>query len=208
MPTTVLAKVFTPEAIEPYTCVRMFDNDGDIPGSMVEIPQAFYLLKPQLLMPNKNGYTIVADCKMTVAKPATRWKLRLFTKPSITIFSPERPIEGMSTRPLVQDFEDTFIANKHNVLFRYKIKVKDAGECLTSMQLVFSLPSVTLKLQLFDHDVEVFCSKGKGCVTNHATNIYANSPDGDSETAVPHPGRRASARNIVTPNESVFKYFT
>jgi hypothetical protein len=202
MPTVVLAKVFSPEVIEPYTCLRMFDNDGDIPGKLREIPQAFYLLKPQLCMPNKNGYTIVADCKIPTAKPATRWKLRLFTKPALSIFSPERPLEGMSTRPLVMDFEDTFITNKHNVLFRYKIKVKDAAKCLTSMQLVFGLPSISVKLQLFDHDVEVFCAKGKGCVTNHATFIYANSPEGDSESTVSS-ARRGSVKNIVT-SASVF----
>ena len=55
VPTVLLAKVYTPEAVESYTCLRLFDNDGSISGTMLEIPQAFYLLKPQICLPNNVG---------------------------------------------------------------------------------------------------------------------------------------------------------
>lgn len=150
----------------------------------------------------KNGYTLVADCKFPTMKPASRWKLRLFSKPLVDMFSPERPLEGLSTHPNVQDFEDTFQPNKHNILFRYKVKIKDTPDSMISIQLTFGLPNVPLKLQLLDNDAEIFCVKGKGCVTNIATTIFANSPDGDESIVTRRTSVKPGSSNSSNHNVS------
>ncbi|KAJ3390553.1 hypothetical protein HDU92_000392 [Lobulomyces angularis] len=168
--------LFVPELIEVYTCLRLFNNDSEKEGLSVEYPLSFFNLKPQLLLPNKNGYTLIADCKMPIQKPQNKWKLRFYSDP---FHSPEKLFEGISLKPIVQDFEDLIVPNKHNILFRYIIKIKDGPENRVSMQLSFNLPFVSLNLQLFDHEEEIFSISGKGIVSMHAVTLYANFPEGD-----------------------------
>ncbi|KAJ3193292.1 hypothetical protein HK101_005088 [Irineochytrium annulatum] len=113
-----------------------------------EIPQVFYNLRPRLYVPNKPG----------------------------PIFTPERPLE-ISIRPNLQDFEDVFTPNKHNILFRLLVKVKDAPENFLSAQLTFSLPMVWMRIQLFDNDVEVAAGRGRGVVTLHSLQLVQTFND-------------------------------
>lgn len=52
-PTTILAMLYGPDSVQQSMCLRLFDNDGANASAIVEIPQVFFMLKPQLCMPNK-----------------------------------------------------------------------------------------------------------------------------------------------------------
>ncbi|TPX58755.1 hypothetical protein SpCBS45565_g07927 [Spizellomyces sp. 'palustris'] len=176
-PTFLATSIFVPEYIQQSTCLRMFDNDTN-----EEIPQVFYQLRPRTYLPNQNGYTLVADCRISQPKPSGKWKLRFVSEP-IPVIPPERPLE-MWTKPIVQDFDDIYTPNKHNVLFRYVVKAKDAPMNCVSMQLTFSFPSIWLKLQVFDNGVEVQSARGKGIATIYALNLMQTDDPVVAPTAV------------------------
>ena len=75
-------------------------------------------------------------------------------------------------KPLVQDFEEIFVPNKHNILFRSILKVKDAPIANTSFQVSFSFPDINICLTLFDADQEVFSVKGFGFITVPSVILY------------------------------------
>ncbi|KAJ3033694.1 hypothetical protein HK097_004754, partial [Rhizophlyctis rosea] len=163
-PTFLAASVYVPDSMQYATSLHMFDNDtGE------EVPQVFFNLKPRLYLPNKEGYILVGESRTSQARPAGKWKLRLISEP-VPIATPERPLET-SVKPLVHDFEDVYVPNKHNILLRYVVKVKDAPTTSVSMQLSFSMPTVWVTLQMFHNDVEVTSVRGKGLVTVHAWNL-------------------------------------
>ncbi|KAJ3357687.1 hypothetical protein HDU83_004842 [Entophlyctis luteolus] len=99
-----------------------------------------------------------------------KWKLRLISEPT-PIYPLDKIPPEMSVKPNVQDFEDLFVPNKHNILFRYVAKVKDAPENWASMQVTFSFPQAMLKLQVFDNDVEIASASGKGTAVLHAVQL-------------------------------------
>jgi hypothetical protein len=74
---------------------------------------SFAPLATQTLLPNKDGYTIFAQCRSLQAKPATKWKFRLYSSHVLG----EK--DYLSTKMNVQDFAETYVPNKHNILFRY-----------------------------------------------------------------------------------------
>ncbi|KAJ3104288.1 hypothetical protein HDU97_009364 [Phlyctochytrium planicorne] len=185
-PTFVSASLYVPESVQNYTCLRIFDCDSN-----EEIPQLFYNLKPRLLQPNKNGYMLLADCRSPTARGPGKWKFRLVSQPN-PLVSPEKPLD-ISTKLNTQDLEDMFVPNKHNILFRYVMKVKDGQESHVSAQLSFSLPSIWIKLQVFDNDVEVVSTRGKG-----TANIHAHLPQSSIEEQTNPPattGTTAPASN-------------
>ncbi|KAJ3161058.1 hypothetical protein HDU86_007677 [Geranomyces michiganensis] len=163
-PMFVSAKIYVPDFMQATTCLRAVDNDTG-----QEIPLVFYTLRPHTYRSNKNGYTFVADCRTVQAKPSGKWKLRFVTEgpPAPPV---ERPVE-LWTKPIIQDLEDVCVPNKHNILFRQVVRVKDAPTACVSMQLTFLFPSVWLKLQVFDNDVEIHCARGKGVATLHVVNL-------------------------------------
>ncbi|KAI8919009.1 hypothetical protein DFJ77DRAFT_259325 [Powellomyces hirtus] len=163
-PRFLSASIYVPEYMQPTTCLRVVDNDTG-----QEIPLVFYTLRPRTYMPNKNGYTFLADCRTTSAKPAGKWKLRYVTE-TAPVIPPERPVE-LWTKPIVQDLEDVCTPNKHNILFRQVVRVKDAPTNSVSLQLTFTFPTVWLKLQVFDNDVEIQTARGKGVATIHVLNL-------------------------------------
>ncbi|KAJ3217012.1 hypothetical protein HDU67_008657 [Dinochytrium kinnereticum] len=165
-PTFVAASLYVPDSIQNFTCLRIFDCDTN-----EEIPQLFYNLKPRMLQSNKSGYMILADCRNPAARGPGKWKLRLVSQP-IPVVPPEKPLD-LYTKLSLQDLDEIFTPNKHNILFseqtiRYVLKVKDGQESHVSGQLSFSLLSIWIKLQVFDNDVEVVSSRGKGVVSVHA----------------------------------------
>ncbi|KAI8609212.1 LD-carboxypeptidase-domain-containing protein [Chytriomyces sp. MP71] len=170
-PTYLAGSLFVPESLQNAACLRMFDNDTG-----KELPHVFYCFKSRKFLPNKNGYTLLADCKTQVARPSAKWKLRLVSEPS-PIFPADKPIPDLSVKPIVQDFEDTYVQNKHNILFRFVLRVKDAPENYASLQLTFSVPNAELKMQVFDNDVEIASGFGKGIVTLHAVNLLQVAED-------------------------------
>ncbi|KAJ3017440.1 hypothetical protein HKX48_003542 [Thoreauomyces humboldtii] len=163
-PTFMSASIYVPEYLQSTACLRVIDNDTG-----QEIPLVFYILRPRTYLPNKNGYTFVADCRTTQSKPGGKWKLRYVTE-TAPVVPPERPLE-LWTKPIVQDFDDVCTPNKHNILFRQVVRVKDAPTNCVSMQLTFSFPTAWLKLQVFDNDVEIHCARGKGVATVHVLNL-------------------------------------
>ncbi|KAI9208034.1 uncharacterized protein BJ171DRAFT_636543, partial [Polychytrium aggregatum] len=184
-PTYLAANIYTPDSIQSLTSLRMFDNDT---GKL--IPEIFYNLHPRIYTPNKSGYTLLADCRTPVARPAGKWKLRLVFEPN-TLFSPEKPLE-IFTKPSIQDFDDIYVPNKHNILFRFVVKVKDCPENCVSMQLTFAFPLVWIKLQIFENDVEIQSSKGRGITTVYAINMVQGPPDSASKESKSAPGSASS----------------
>jgi hypothetical protein len=72
--------------------------------------------------------------------------------------------EGIFTKTNIQDFSEDYIQNKHNVMFRSILKIKDSTT-LASIQTTFSSPNVWFKLQLFYNETELYSCKGKGVAT-------------------------------------------
>ena len=91
-----------------------------------------------------------------------KFKVRLISDPPI-VNNPERPLE-VWTKGIVQDFEEAYITNKHNIIFRYLLKIKDGILNPASMQVNFSIQSLPIKLELYDNDVQIFCAYGRGIV--------------------------------------------
>ena len=96
--------------MNPSTNVRLINNDTG-----AEYAQLFYNFFPQQVQPSKTGYTIVADARTAVARPAAKWKVRLFAE-NITPALVER--EFMWSKAIVQDFEEPYIPNKNFILYR------------------------------------------------------------------------------------------
>lgn len=80
--------------------------------------------------------------------------------------------EFWHSKMTVQDFNEPYIPNKHNVLFRSVLKVKDAPIDNLSIQTTFTQSNVWLQLTLYDNDIEVFTQKGKGTVTLNGALLY------------------------------------
>ncbi|KAJ3113426.1 hypothetical protein HDU96_003399 [Phlyctochytrium bullatum] len=107
---------------------------------------------------NKNGYVILADCRTSIARGSGKWKLRLVSD-AVPIVNPERPLD-LYTKLNVQDFDEMYIPNKHNILFR---------------------------LQVFDNDVELISGRGKGIVSLHAY-LSPSAPDDPATGSSGGPG--------------------
>jgi hypothetical protein len=58
----------------------------------------------------------MAESRAPMNRPVSKWKVRIFSD-SILQALGER--ETMSVKPIIQDTEDIFHPNKHNILFRY-----------------------------------------------------------------------------------------
>ncbi|KAI8853937.1 hypothetical protein BC829DRAFT_439713 [Chytridium lagenaria] len=188
-PTFIAASLYVPDTLQNFTCLRIFDCDSN-----EEIPQLFYNLKPRMLNPNKNGYMVLADCRNPAARGPGKWKLRLVSQPT-PIVSPERPLD-LYTKLSTQDLEEVYAPNKHNILFRYVLKVKDGQESHISSQLSFSLTSIWIKLQVFDNDVEVVSTRGKGIV-----GLHAYLPPSSNDDPVPSAAATSGASNAANKKE-------
>jgi hypothetical protein len=142
------------------------------------------------------------------SRPAGKFKVRLITEPNWTP-AVDRPLETW-TKPNVQDFEEAFTPNKHNILFRSLLKVKDAPVNPASMQVTFSISELWIKLQLFDNDVEVFSGRGKGVVTIPVYFfLMAEEPKPekgkDDKSAKDKPMSQGAARNIAQKHKYVLQ---
>lgn len=71
------------------------------------------------------------------------------------------------------------MANKHNHLFRYLLKIKEGNFNPASIQVSFSIPDLPLKFQLFDHENLIFSISGRGVVT---IPLYIFYPSEDQTT--------------------------
>ncbi|KAJ1543642.1 hypothetical protein HK096_008315, partial [Nowakowskiella sp. JEL0078] len=136
------------------------------------IPQVFYLLHPRLFFPNKNGYTIIADTRSPAAsRPSLRFKLRIVSdsdrkkSETVNVQSLQNPLisQIQQTQPSQFDIQIT-----KPILYEFGVKVKEASDACISMQLTFAYPSVFLKLQVFDNNIEITSVKGRGVVTIHS----------------------------------------
>ncbi|KAL5034688.1 hypothetical protein BDV3_004205 [Batrachochytrium dendrobatidis] len=164
-PTLMGMHLYVPEFMQAATCVHVVNNDTG-----KEVPQLLYTDFPQVYQPTKNGYTIVADTRTsTTPRPPTKWKARLISD-SIPQTLSEK--ELIFTKPLVQDIEESYSHNKRYTLFRYVLKVKDAQINNAAFQVTFSLSGIWIKLQLFDNDVEIFSTKGKGSAICYSALLY------------------------------------
>ena len=162
-PMFIAANLYTPETMQPHTLLRVINNDtGE------EVPQTVLSLAPQVYQPNKNGYLFFADSKCITARTASKWKLRLLSE---TISPSLIDKEFITTKMNYADMDDVFHPNKHNLLFRFLLKVKDAPTAFTAFQAQY-LPNVVISLTLFDNDVEICSVKGKGTATLRNALLY------------------------------------
>ncbi|KAH6594261.1 hypothetical protein BASA50_006733 [Batrachochytrium salamandrivorans] len=164
-PTFMGIHLYVPESMQSVTCVRVINNDTGY-----EIPSVFFSVLPQLYQPTKSGYTILADTRTsTIARQATRWKLRIVSNSIPQSLSDK---EIVSIKPTVQDFEEPYVHNKRYTLFRFALKVKDALINNAAFQVVFSIPSVWIRLQIFDNDTEILSTRGKGTATCYSAILH------------------------------------
>jgi hypothetical protein len=103
---------------------------------------------------------LIAELKTPFARSPGKFKVRLITDTPIL----EKPLD-IWAKGVVQDYEEGYVNNKHNIVFRYLFKIKDGIFNPASMQVSFSLSNMPIKLQLFDHDNLIISVSGRGVVT-------------------------------------------
>jgi hypothetical protein len=150
-PVLLYPTIYVPESIQYNTSLHVIDNDTN-----KEIDHSFFRVKPKKYLPNTNGYTVVAECKSPNTKINGRWKMRLISYP---VSIPE-PLT--ISKYNVQDFNEIYTPNKHNVLFRYLVKVKDCTKNQLSLKLTFSNKNSYVTLNVYDRNELLVSSKGKG----------------------------------------------
>ena len=201
-PTFLSASLYLPDYAQQYGNLRMIDND-----TFEVVPQVFYNLKARTYLPNKvrnvmfltsqNGYTLIAELKTPQPRPAGKFKIRVISEPAL-VPSPERPLDYW-TKAIVQDFEEVFSPNKHNILFRSSLKVKDGAVNPASLQVTFSFSDLWIRLQLFDNDIEVFSYRGRGIVTVPLFLFY--SSDDGKPAEKPKDDKTISVKDKMPPSQ-------
>ncbi|KAI8907858.1 hypothetical protein EDD86DRAFT_208312 [Gorgonomyces haynaldii] len=166
--TFMLINLYIPESLVNNTMIHVINNDtGE------DMRRVNYCIAPQVFEPNKNGYILMCNTRPTTARGACKWKIRMFSENLVQAMS-ER--ETLSIKPNIQEIEDAFHPNKHNILFRQLIKVKDAPMANCSFQTQF-LQHMNISLTLFDNDVEIASSRGRGsAVIRQATLFQVEDP--------------------------------
>ncbi|KAJ3342653.1 hypothetical protein HDU93_001633 [Gonapodya sp. JEL0774] len=159
------ASVHMAESLQHAAALRVVDNDTG-----KEMPGAIQNAHARTYLPNKNGYTLLADCKYPPVHPACKWKLRLIAEASVIPLFDRVPNE-LALKATIQDFEEVFVPNRHSVLFRSILKIKDAPENIISAQLMFEHQGLSVQLQLFDNEVEIYSAKGRGCAIIYAATL-------------------------------------
>ncbi|KAJ3269871.1 hypothetical protein HDV01_000833 [Terramyces sp. JEL0728] len=156
-PTFYISNLYIPDSMQSSTIVRAINNDtGD------ELKQIGFQLYPQVFQPSKSGYTILAETRSLTGRPQAKWKFRLMSE-NITPTLSEK--ETVSTKMNIQDFTEAYAPNKHHILFRSVLKVKETPINNLSLQVSFSMQSIWIKIVLYDNDVEICSVQGKGLAT-------------------------------------------
>lgn len=129
------------------------------------------------------------------ARPATKWKLRLYSDDLQTSLIDK---ELFTTKMTAQDINEVYSPNRHNVLFRSLIKIKDGivSPNNLSVQVDFSFNAIWLDLVLYDNDVEICRAKGKGVVS--LLNVLLQ-PSEDSPVAAGKSGVAADKNKQAAP---------
>ena len=95
----------------PTCLLRVIDNDtGD------ELPRVFQRVTPQLMQPNKSGYTLVAEARSSGSiQPAGKFRLRMIgSSEPLPVPYKDRINTHFSTREL----RDYYVPNKYKIIFR------------------------------------------------------------------------------------------
>ncbi|KAJ2999333.1 hypothetical protein HDV02_003114 [Globomyces sp. JEL0801] len=145
-PTFIMANIHVPDSLSHTTILHAINNDTGIPS----------------------GYTFLAENRCTTNRPAMKWKFRLISE-SIPPVLAEK--ELISTKMNLLDLSEAYVPNKHNTLYRFVLKIKDAPINNISIQTAFSIPSIFIKLTLYDNDVEIASCQGKGLATIYSVVI-------------------------------------
>lgn len=77
----------------------------------------------------------------------------------------------LSLKPIIQDLEDLYISNKHSVLCRLVLKVKDCNSTNIAAQLAF-LPKVYIRLVLYDGDCIIGEAVGRGSAVIRSSTLF------------------------------------
>ncbi|XP_069462794.1 androglobin isoform X2 [Ambystoma mexicanum] len=152
----VIPKIYT---TIPNCILHVIDND-----TLKEIPTVFHKVAPYFYTKNVKGYTFVAEALSgDVPVPAGKWKMRLITSYNPLPY-PARDILNNSFS--VKEFQEYYIPNKDNILFRFSVKL--TGEHMTTIRLKTSKSDVFVKLQILDNEQEIVSFTGKGMAMIHA----------------------------------------
>ncbi|KAI8894553.1 hypothetical protein BC833DRAFT_651992 [Globomyces pollinis-pini] len=162
-PTFMMANIHVPDSLSHTTILHAINNDTGIPVPLIGLN-----LYPQLYPASKSGYTFLAENRCTTNRPAMKWKFRLISE-SIPPVLAEK--ELISTKMNLLDLSEAYVPNKHNTLYRFVLKIKDAPINNISIQTAFSIPSIFIKLTLYDNDVEIASCQGKGLATIYSVVI-------------------------------------
>ncbi|KAJ3309415.1 hypothetical protein HDV04_006156 [Boothiomyces sp. JEL0838] len=197
-PTFYIANLYVPESMQSCTLVKAINNDtGE------ELSQIGYQLCSQVFQPSKAGYTIMAETRSLAGRPQAKWKFRLMSA-NITPVLSEKEI--ISTKMNIQDFTEPYVPNKHHILFRSVLKVKDAPINNLSLQVSFSMQSIWIKVILFDNDVEICAVQGKGMATINNVLLYqAEEPIPVKPSKDDKKGPAASAPPVLPKHKYVLQ---
>ncbi|KAM4633802.1 androglobin [Polymixia lowei] len=150
--TLLVAKVYSPV---PSCVLHIVDNDtGE------ELRRVFNRVAPHVCVPNKLGYTFVAEA-YTPEKPlaGAKWRMRLIgSREPLPKLALETPLSNFS----VKEFRDYYIPKDKNIICRYSVKV--SMDHLGTVQFQTSKPDVLIRLSILDHGKEVAGNTGKGHV--------------------------------------------
>lgn len=166
--------LYVAEAVQASTFLQCINNDTNMRV------QSYGLgFEPQVLEPTKNGYTLLAESKSTVARGASRWRVEMLSETINSTLTPDR--ESLSVKTNVQDIEDVYHPNRRAVLFRSVVRVKDAQVATCAFHVQY-LSHMIVRLTLYDNDVEIASECGKGSATiRHAVLYQEDAKQGDKD---------------------------
>lgn len=165
--------------------VRVVDNDTG-----QELPKVFNKVSPYIYRLNRKGYTFMAEARTSDSPvPAGRWRLRLIGSAS-PLPVPAKP-ETISAPFDVHEIRDYYVP-KSTMFLRYTVK-NVSDDQVAVIQLSTSNSDVQFKIVVYDNDMEVTSTQGKGHAVIPAVMFHRTQPL-DDETSSKRSSSRASAR--------------
>ncbi|KAJ3302382.1 hypothetical protein HDV03_005023 [Kappamyces sp. JEL0829] len=197
-PMFLAANLYGSEQLLLSSSLRVINNDNG-----AELPQTAFNLRPQWIPPSKTGYTLIGESRAQQARQACKWKVRLFSETlSPTLVDKELWLSKMT----IQDISETYVPNKHHVLFRSLLRVKDAPTNNISIQTSFSLSNVWMDLVLFDNDTVIASATGKGMATIYSAILQlSEEPTVSKQTKEDKKGNQAPAAPVAPKHRYVLQ---
>lgn len=175
--------------------LKVINND-----TYEETKTVFMKVIPQVMQPNKQGYTVVVTGQSEFNIPAGKCRLRVIgeKEPLPTLVK-----DNVNCQFVTKEVKNYYIPNKYHRIFRYKVKVTE--DIVSSIQFKTSKEDVFVLFQVIDNGVEIYSCEGKGSVLLPAMLFYKDRLITTDETknTLSSPNSRAGSARSSTKTAPV-----